>query len=238
VDFGDAAVVDCASMDAIPFGDQSIPIIFESVDFIALDKPVGLATIPERNPKNASLLSVLTAARQQTFFVVHRLDKQVSGVILFAKNPEFHRCLNLQFERRQVLKTYLAVVHGRVLKGGCIETSLRRFGSGRMAAAAPGTGKACLTEYEVLDCRPEATLLRVRPLTGRKHQIRAHFFGIGHPIVGDPLYGDKLFQRSFPRLMLHASSIRFTLPAGGELQVESPAAAAFMALPTVRRSFA
>lgn len=222
-------------MDAIPFGDQSIPILLESDDLIALDKPVGLASIPERNPQNASLLAVLTAARRQKFYVVHRLDKQVSGVILFAKTPEFHRYLNLQFQHRRVLKSYLAVVHGQLAHGGRIETPLRRFGSGRMAVD-PKTGKACLTEYDVLDCRPETTLLRVRPLTGRKHQIRAHLFGIGHPIVGDPLYGDKSFQRSFPRLMLHASSIRFVLPAGGEIQIESPSAAAFMALPLTSRS--
>ena len=159
----------------------------------------------------------------------------MSGVILFAKTPEFHRYLNLQFQHRQVLKNYLAVVHGQLSRGGRIETPLRRFGSGRMAAD-PEAGKACLTEYDVLDRRPETTLLRVRPLTGRKHQIRAHLFGIGHPIVGDPLYGDKRFQRSFARLMLHASSIRLTLPAGGELQVESPAAAGFMALPPTRDS--
>lgn len=223
-------------MDAIPFGDQSIPILFESDDLIALDKPVGLASIPERNPQNASLLAVLTAARRQKFYVVHRLDKQVSGVILFAKTPEFHRYLNLQFQHRRVLKSYLAVVHGQIALGGRIETPLRRFGSGRMAAAEPGTGKACLTEYEVLDCRPETTLLRVRPLTGRKHQIRAHLFGIGHPIVGDPLYGEKLLQRTFPRLMLHASSIRFVLPAGGEIRIESPAGEAFMALPPKDRA--
>jgi tRNA pseudouridine32 synthase / 23S rRNA pseudouridine746 synthase len=224
-----------STMDAIPFGDQSIPILFESDDLIALDKPVGLASIPERNPQNASLLAVLTAARRQKFYVVHRLDKQVSGVILFAKTPEFHRYLNLQFQHRRVLKSYLAVVHGQLSHGGRIETPLRRFGSGRMAVD-PETGKACLTEYDILDCRPETTLLRVRPLTGRKHQIRAHLFGIGHPIVGDPLYGDKSFQRSFPRLMLHASSIRFVLPAGGEIQIESPTAEAFTVLPLIHHS--
>jgi RluA family pseudouridine synthase len=210
-------------MDPILFADQPIPAIFESDDFIALDKPVGLASIPERNPQNVSLLSVLTAARQQKFYVVHRLDKQVSGVILFAKTPGFHRYLNLQFEHRQVQKTYLAVVHGQLSRDGRIETPLRRFGSGRMAAAEPGNGKACLTEYDVLDRRPETTLLRVRPLTGRKHQLRAHLFGIGHPIVGDPLYGDKLFQRCFPRLMLHALSIRLALPSGNDIQIETPA---------------
>ena len=158
--------------------------------------------------------------------MVHRLDKQVSGVILFAKTPEFHRYLNLQFEHRQVLKTYLAVVHGQLSQDGRIETPLRRFGSGRMAAD-PETGKACLTEYDVLDRRPETTLLRVRPLTGRKHQIRAHLFGIGHPIVGDPLYGDKLFQRSFPRLMLHALGIEFRLPDGRPVEIRTAAPSGF-----------
>jgi RluA family pseudouridine synthase len=213
-------------MEPILFAGQPVPVIYESDDFIALDKPVGLASIPERNPTNVSLLSVLTEARKRKFYVVHRLDKQVSGVILFAKTPEFHRYLNLQFQHRQVLKNYLAVVHGQILHGGRIDTPLRRFGSGRMAAD-PEAGKACLTEYDVLDRRPETTLLRVRPLTGRKHQIRAHLFGIGHPIVGDPLYGDKRFQRSFPRLMLHAASIRLALPSGNDIQIETPAPEVF-----------
>jgi len=222
-------------MEQILFAGQPVPVIFENDEFLALDKPAGIASIPERNPTNASLLSVLTEARKRRFYAVHRLDKQVSGVILFAKTPEFHRYLNLQFQHRQVLKHYLALVHGQLSHGGRIDTPLRRFGSGRMAAD-PETGKACLTEYDVLDRRPETTLLRVRPLTGRKHQIRAHLFGIGHPIVGDPLYGDKLFQRSFPRLMLHASSIRFTMPAGGEIHIESPTAEAFTVLPLIRHS--
>jgi tRNA pseudouridine32 synthase/23S rRNA pseudouridine746 synthase len=213
-------------MDPILFGDQPIPAIFESDDFIALDKPVGLASIPERNPKNASLLAVLTEARKRKFYVVHRLDKQVSGVILFAKTPEFHRYLNLQFEHRQVQKTYLAVVHGQLSRGGRIETPLRRFGSGRMAEDREH-GKACATEYEVLANLPEATLLRVRPLTGRKHQIRAHLCGSGHPIVGDPLYGDKRFQRTFPRLMLHALSIEFRLPDDRPVEIRTAAPSGF-----------
>jgi tRNA pseudouridine32 synthase / 23S rRNA pseudouridine746 synthase len=217
-------------MDPIPFGELRIPTIFESDDFIALDKPVGLASIPERNPKNASLLSALTAARQQKFYVVHRIDKQVSGIILFAKTPEFHRYLNLQFEQRRVLKTYLAVVHGQVPRGGRIDIPLRRFGSGRMAEDR-AKGKPCVTDYEVLDCRPEATLLRVRPLTGRKHQIRAHLFGSGHPIVGDPLYGDKRFQRTFPRLMLHALSIEFRLADGRPVEIRTAAPSGFESSP-------
>ena len=83
-------------------------------------------------------------------------------------------------------------------------------------------GKPCRTDYDVLDVRPEATLLRVRPLTGRKHQIRAHMFAVGHPIVGDPLYGDKRAQRSYPRLMLHALSLEFTLPDGTAQDLRTP----------------
>ena len=214
-------------MNPILFGDQPIPAIFETDDFIALDKPVGLASIPERNPKNVSLLSVLTAARQQKFYVVHRLDKQVSGVILFAKTPGFHRYLNLQFEHRQVQKTYLAVVHGQLSRGGRIETPLRRFGSGRMARQTANTARPVSPSTRCSTVGRRATLLRVRPLTGRKHQIRAHLFGIGHPIVGDPLYGDKRFQRTFPRLMLHALGIEFRLPDGRPVEIRTAAPSGF-----------
>lgn len=200
-------------MDTIRSGEHSIPVICDTPDFLAVDKPVGLASIPERNPRNVSLLRVLVDALNHKLYVVHRLDKQVSGLILFAKTPEFHRYMNLQFEHRHVRKTYLALVHGSVPAGGRIDLPLRRFGSGRMAGD-PVTGKPCRTDYDVLERRPEATLLRVRPLTGRKHQIRAHLFAVGHPIVGDPLYGDTRAQRSFPRLMLHALSLEFTLPDG------------------------
>jgi tRNA pseudouridine32 synthase / 23S rRNA pseudouridine746 synthase len=214
-------------MDTIPFGEQRIPVICETDDVIAVDKPVGLSSIPERNPRAVSLLNLLSQYRQRKLYVVHRLDKQVSGVILFAKTPEFHRYLNLQFERRRVLKTYLALVHGQVPAGGRIETPLRRFGSGRMAADHE-EGKPCVTVYEILEHRPEATLLRVQPLTGRKHQIRAHLCGIGHPIIGDPLYGDKRIQRTFPRLMLHAASIEFRLPDDRRFSARTPVPPGFM----------
>jgi len=214
-------------MESVPFGEQGIPVQYECDDFLVLDKPIGLASIPERNPAAISLLRLLSERRQRKFYVVHRLDKQVSGVIVFAKTPEFHRYLNLQFEHRRVLKTYLAVVHGRIIQGGRIDTPLRRFGSGRMAVDA--AGKACITEYEVLGHPPGATFLQVRPLTGRKHQIRAHLFGIGHPIIGDPLYGDKLMQRAYLRMMLHAASIEFRLPDGRLFAAQTPVPVGFAA---------
>jgi len=201
---------------------HTIPVLFENDDIIAVEKPEKLASIPERNPEKISLLKILSDTLQRRFFVVHRLDKQVSGVILFAKNAETHRYLNLLFEQRKVHKTYMALVHGTIEgDGGLIETPLRRFGSGRMGEAV-GQGKPCVTEFTVEERLPGYTRVKVSPLTGRTHQIRAHFFGIGHPIVGDTLYGDKSLQKTFPRLMLHALSIRLLLaPVGQDVAVTS-----------------
>jgi len=206
---------------------HTIPVLFENDDIIAVDKPVKLASIPERNREKISLLRILSETFNCRFFVVHRLDKQVSGVILFAKNPETHRHLNLQLEQRKVHKTYVALLHGAVEgDAGVIEKPLRRFGSGRMGEDQE-RGKSCRTEFSVAERMPGYTLVRVNPLTGRKHQIRAHFFSIGHPVVGDTLYGDKPLQKTFPRLMLHSLSIRLKSAAGDEIQIESTATESF-----------
>jgi len=207
---------------AIVTGYQAIPVLFENDDIIAVDKPEKLASIPERNRENVSLLRILCETLERKLYTVHRLDKQVSGVILFAKTPEAHRQLNLMFEHRQVHKTYMALVHGEITgQRGVIDKPLRCFGSGRMGEDAD-KGKPCVTEFTVEERLTGYTRVKVSPLTGRKHQIRAHFFGIGHPIVGDTLYGDKSLQKTFPRLMLHALSIRLVLaPVGQDVAVTS-----------------
>lgn len=206
---------------------HTIPVLFENEEILAVDKPEKLSSIPERNPEKISLLKILNDHFQRKFLVVHRLDKQVSGVILFAKDPGTHRYLNLQFEQRKVHKTYLALVHGTIEgDSGVIEAPLRRFGSGRMGEDRT-RGKPCRTEFSVVDRCSGCTLVRLNPLTGRKHQLRAHFFTIGHPIVGDTLYGDKALQKTFPRLMLHALSLQFLSPAGAEIRIESPSAGTF-----------
>lgn len=208
----------------------AIPVLFENEDLIAVDKPEGLASIPERNPQNISLLKVLGERRGRKFWVVHRLDKQVSGLIVFAKNAEAHRYLNRMFEERRVHKTYLALVHGIIdAEGGVITAALKRFGSGRMGEDAAG-GKACRTDYTVTARLPAYTLVRVEPLTGRKHQIRAHLCGVGHPIVGDPLYGDQTVQKRFPRLMLHAVRLELRLPSGEAVCIASKLPQSFLAM--------
>jgi tRNA pseudouridine32 synthase / 23S rRNA pseudouridine746 synthase len=209
---------------------RQIRVLFENDELIAVDKPEGLASIPERNPATISLLKLLTAARGQKLYVVHRLDKQVSGVILFAKTPETHHRLNQMFEQRRMYKTYIAWVHGEIAADrGVIDMPLRRCGSGRMAEDRQ-CGKPCLTEFEVEQRSVGFTCVRVHPATGRKHQIRTHFFSIGHPIVGDTLYGDRRVQKTFPRVMLHALSLRFKLPDAGEIFIESRLPDAFLKL--------
>jgi RluA family pseudouridine synthase len=200
---------------------HTIPILFENEDLIAVSKPEKLASIPERNRGKICLLTILNEHFQRKFFVVHRLDKQVSGTILFAKNAKTHRYLNLLFERREVQKTYMALVHGTIKEdGGSIDVPLRRFGSGRMGPDSE-RGKSCHTEFSVRERLPAYTLVHVNPFTGRKHQIRAHFFDIGHPVVGDTLYGDRPLQKTYPRLMLHAIGLRFKLPVADEICIES-----------------
>lgn len=211
-------------------GCGEIPVLFEDDDLLAVDKPEGLPAVPGGTKGSVSLLGILRDGRGMRFYTVHRLDKEASGVILFAKNAAAHRHLNMQFAARAVEKTYMALVHGRVqVRDGVIARPLREFGSGRVAVDAE-KGKASLTRFAVVRTLGSYTLLRVHPLTGRRHQIRVHLYDLGHPIVGDPLYGDRKMQREFLRLMLHARSIAFEHPSGQKVIVKSPLPDSFRAV--------
>jgi tRNA pseudouridine32 synthase / 23S rRNA pseudouridine746 synthase len=204
-----------------------IPILFEDSDIIAVNKPEGLTTIPGSEKGNETLLALLSSQCGQKLFVVHRLDKDVSGVMLFAKNAAAHKNLNDQFSNHTVKKTYVAVVHGKILAAkGSINKPVHQFGSGRMGVDEL-RGKPSRTDYEVVERFEKFAMVKACPATGRKHQIRVHFYSIGHPIVGDKLYGDKAVQSAFPRMMLHAQSITFKLPSGEEKTVEAPLAESF-----------
>jgi tRNA pseudouridine32 synthase/23S rRNA pseudouridine746 synthase len=199
-----------------------IPSLFEDADVLVVNKPEGLASIPERDTTQESLLSLLSAARSTKLYVVHRLDKEVSGLILFAKNAAAHAFLNEQFSQHTVRKTYWAVVHGVMAHAtGTIDVPLRQFGSGRMGVDSK-RGKESVTSFHVLKRFTAHTLVEVQPVTGRRHQIRVHLYSLGHAIVGDPLYGEKALQPHFPRLMLHAQRIEFRLPSRNEIMVEAP----------------
>jgi tRNA pseudouridine32 synthase/23S rRNA pseudouridine746 synthase len=199
-----------------------IDVLYEDEDILAVNKPEGLVAVPERRRVEQSLIEMLSTQRAEKLYIVHRIDRETSGVIVFARNAEAHRQLNRQFETRSVEKVYLALVHGIIRDDqGEIDKPLRQFGSGRVGVDDQ-RGKASVTEFRVLDRLPAFTLLEVRPRTGRRHQIRVHLYSIGHSVVGDPLYGEQAVQRSYPRLMLHARRLSLHLPSGQRLTLEAP----------------
>ena len=200
-----------------------LPLLYQDADLLAVAKPEDLATIPERRPTGDSLLERLTRQVGMRLFVVHRLDKEVSGVVLLAKHAAAHRWLNDQFSARQVEKTYLAVVDGSIVPDrGTIDLPLRQFGSGRVGVDQ-GRGKPSRTGFAVLARCDAFTFLKVSPLTGRRHQIRVHLYAMGHPIVGDRRYGDLEQQSQYARIMLHAHAIAILRPDGRPIRIEAPA---------------
>lgn len=204
-----------------------IPVLFEDADVLAVNKPEGLASIPERDTTQENLQSLLSTSRQTKLYVVHRLDKEVSGVMLFAKNAAAHKFLNEQFFHHRIRKSYLALVHGVIAQeSGTIDVPLRQFSSGRMGVDKV-QGKESITTFLVTKRFNAYTLVEAHPVTGRRHQIRVHLYSLGHAIVGDPLYGEKEMQRRFPRLMLHAHRIEFRLPLGNEVMIEAPVPESF-----------
>jgi tRNA pseudouridine32 synthase / 23S rRNA pseudouridine746 synthase len=207
---------------------QAFPeILYEDADLVAVNKAEGIASIPERNREKGSLVELLSERGEGRLFIVHRLDKEVSGVILFAKNPETHRLLNGQFSGREVKKVYRALVDGVIEKaGGTIDRPIREFGSGRMGIDEEG--KASRTDFDVVERFPASTLVRAFPRTGRRHQIRVHFYSIGHPIAGDPRYGERKVQQEYTRLMLHAEEIAFRAPSGRLLRIQAPLPPTFL----------
>ncbi|HEX9902507.1 MAG TPA: RluA family pseudouridine synthase [Acidobacteriota bacterium] len=203
----------------------TIPILFEDNDVLAVHKTEGLVSSIQAGQEG--LTPHLAAAQTGRLYIVHRLDKEASGVLLLAKNAEAHKLLNDQFSRGEVRKTYLAVALGLIGPSrGFIDKSIREFGSGRMGVD-PERGKPSRTEFEVTERLKEATLIRVRPLSGRRHQIRVHFYSIGHPLAGDLRYGERRIQQEYPRLMLHSLDIAFKLPGGQEMKIEAPVPESF-----------
>ncbi|MEK7383928.1 MAG: RluA family pseudouridine synthase, partial [Elusimicrobiota bacterium] len=199
-----------------------LSVVFEDETVVALSKPAGQPTIPGRGEVGRSLLTQLEEDRGAKFFIVHRLDREASGLVIFAKNAEIHRRLCLEFEARRAKKVYLALVAGRMEGEGRITQPLREFGSGRMGPSREG--KPSTTLWSVEQILGGASLLRVEPLTGRKHQIRAHLAFLGHPILGDPRYGPSPRPvGGVRRLMLHGLSLRVEASRVYEFSAPLPA---------------
>lgn len=216
-------------------------IIEETPDWIAINKPSGLLSIPDREGKEISLKSLLRE-KYPEIFTIHRLDKDTSGLILFAKNEATHKFLSVQFENRQTKKIYEGLVLGAPsIQTGQISAPIAEHPAQNGTMIIHRKGKESLTDYEMLEDFGVYSLLQFRIHTGRTHQIRVHMKDIGHPIVCDPLYGDgkpvllsalkprfklsKDAEEERPilgRLALHASQLSFTGRDGKEHTIEAP----------------
>jgi RluA family pseudouridine synthase len=216
-------------------------VIEEDEAIIAFDKPPGLSSQGGRI-KAATLDDLLAAFARSNGKrpgLVHRLDRDTSGVILAAKTKPAAAFLGKALMNRRVFKTYLAIVASGAPspRDGRIETPLRRVSRGREVHMAPceadhPDAETASTGYRTLAVTDDAALVELRPHTGRMHQLRAHLAGIGRPIAGDTRYGGVLMLAGepIPRLMLHARSIRFPHPSGGERTIEAPIPADMTAL--------
>lgn len=195
--------------------------LYEDENILAIDKPEGIASIPENNPLIENIYSILQKEYSKKLFILHRLDKEVSGVLLFAKNSSAHKFLYEQFFTHKVEKTYIALVYG-VIKDdyGTIDKPIRQFGSGRMGIDEL-KGKPSLTNFKVIERFNAFTLVELKPKTGRRHQLRVHLYSINHPVVGDIYYGNRLMQKNFLRLMLHAKKLEFFIEGGEKLKIQS-----------------
>jgi len=213
---------------------QAIPlrVLYEDDDVAVVDKPAGMVTHPARGHAEGTLVNAaLSRWPQIAAFgeadragIVHRLDKDTSGVILIAKTAAALDNLRAQFQARTVHKRYLALVEGTPpTPEGVIDAPIGRDERQRKRMAVVRDGREAVTEYRLLEEYAEYSLLEVLPRTGRTHQIRVHLAFVGDPVVGDMVYGRRKQGIKMKRHFLHAASITFEQPRTGELvTVESP----------------
>lgn len=216
-------------------------ILHETENFIALNKPSGMLSIPDREGKEPSLKTMLRE-KYGNIFTVHRIDRDTSGLILFAKNEAAHKHYSKQFEERQTKKIYTGLVTGSpAQKSGTVEAPIAEHPALNGTMIVHRKGKESITDYEVLEDFGIYSYMQFRIHTGRTHQIRVHMKEIGHPVVCDPLYGDgksvlisalkkkynlsknELEERPIlGRLALHAFQLSFTDIDGTLVELEAP----------------
>jgi 23S rRNA pseudouridine1911/1915/1917 synthase len=211
---GATARINLGRHGAVPFP-STLRLVHEDDDLLVIDKPPGLLTIAtprERERTVYRLLWAYLAAHQppRRPFIVHRLDRDTSGLLVFAKSPRAKRHLQAQFEARDVERVYVAVVQGRVREEqGALESRLAQ--DRRLRVRSGSRGKPAITHYRVRERRRDQTVLELRLGTGRRHQIRVQLADLGHPIVGDATHGTRA-----NRLCLHASRLGFVHPRTSE----------------------
>ena len=214
--------------------DIPLDIVFENEDLIVVNKPAGMVVHPSAGHASGTLVNAVLGYEpdiegiggEERPGVVHRLDKETSGLILLAKNERAHRWLQDQFRLRKVDKTYLALVDGKPpTPTGRVETFIGRDPSHRkrMAVVSESRGRIAISEYKTVESFRSHTLLEFHPFTGRTHQIRLHCAFLKCPIVGDPVYGRKKFSVEIDRHFLHAYRLKISLPDEKEARLfEAP----------------
>ena len=236
--------LECGDTVEVAYADEEVPtvaaeemsldILFEDDDVIVVNKPAGMVVHPAAGNWTGTLVQGLAyhvgRLRDQLGSanirpgIVHRLDKDTSGVIIVAKSPESQEALSRQFRRKSTEKSYLALVKGRVFPlSATIESCIRRDPDHRKRfESTPDSGKLSVTDYRVLRQWERHAFVSLKPRTGRTHQLRVHMASIGHPILGDPIYSRP--DADFPEapLMLHAHRLSITLPSRERVTFRAP----------------
>jgi 23S rRNA pseudouridine1911/1915/1917 synthase len=235
---GQSISLEVPPAEAVSMEAEEIPlaVLYEDSDVIVVNKPPGMVVHPAAGNREHTLVNALlhhchglsSIGGEQRPGIVHRLDKETSGCIAIAKNDAAHHALTRQFASRTVTKIYLALVRGRLRgRSGSIDAPIARHPIHRkkMAVCAPGEGRNARTDFRVVREFPDATELECTLHTGRTHQIRVHLKHLGHPILGDAIYGTR---GAYPRQMLHAWKLGFEHPqTGARIQCEAAVPADF-----------
>ena len=231
---GETIEVDVHALSVSPISPEQLPlqIYFEDQDLAVIEKPAGVVVHPGSGTRGGTIANALVfhfknlsdVGGEGRPGIVHRLDKKTSGLLMVAKNNVAHAKLSEAFQARKIQKTYLALVHGRPKRAmAAIDLTVSRHPTirTRMAAGRP-SGRIAHSEYRVLDIFSAFALLEVKITTGRTHQIRVHLSAIGHPVVGDDVYGERSYKEfvkkfgELHRYFLHAAALRFEHPMTGK----------------------
>ncbi|SIT00594.1 RluA family pseudouridine synthase [Alicyclobacillus vulcanalis] len=233
VEAGDVYEVDVPEEEPVQLvPEEGVPfdVVYEDDDVLVVDKPRGVVVHPGAGHLRGTLVHGLLARGVQLSSlagamrpgVVHRIDKDTSGLVVFAKSDRAYRALVDAFRVHRVEREYVAIAHGRLPHSeGTVDMPIGRDPSDRQRMAVRPGGKRAVTHFEVLEQFANYTYLRLRLETGRTHQIRVHLAAIGHPIAGDPVYGPR-HTLPIQGQALHARTLGFAHPDGGWLQFESP----------------